>query len=50
MPDTRRLFSGLFYLAVGLLLGGGVTLAYAADLPPCDCIRPIERQPNGLPK
>jgi len=44
-----RILANIFALAFGLALGASVTMAFA-DTAPCDCVRPVVRQPNGLPK
>lgn len=45
----RRFCINFSALVVGLLLGAVITLANA-DPVPCDCAKPVDRQPNGLPK
>lgn len=45
----RKIWINLSALMAGLFFGMFLTLA-AADPAPCDCVPPVDRQLNGLPK
>lgn len=44
-----KFWINIFALMAGLFFGMFITVAMAEPAP-CDCVHPVDRQPNGLPK